>query len=56
VATAGLTALASGRTGRPWILEGMSQENLQVVTFRAGKVLRYQEFYDQQDALAALEG
>ncbi len=24
-------------------------------TFRAGKILRYQEFYDEQDALAALE-
>jgi ketosteroid isomerase-like protein len=26
-----------------------------VVTFRAGKILRYQEFYDEQAALAALE-
>jgi ketosteroid isomerase-like protein len=26
-----------------------------VCTFRAGKLLRYQEFYDEQDALAALE-
>jgi ketosteroid isomerase-like protein len=26
-----------------------------VVTFRAGKILRYEEFYDEQDALAALE-
>jgi ketosteroid isomerase-like protein len=26
-----------------------------VFTFRAGKVLRYQEFYDEQDARAALE-
>jgi ketosteroid isomerase-like protein len=24
-------------------------------TFRSGKILRYQEFYDEQDALAALE-
>ena len=24
-------------------------------TFRAGKILRYQEFYEEQDALAALE-
>jgi ketosteroid isomerase-like protein len=27
-----------------------------VVTFRAGKILRYQEFYDEQTALAVLEG
>jgi ketosteroid isomerase-like protein len=26
-----------------------------VCTFRAGKVLRYEEFYDEQDALAVLE-
>ncbi len=26
-----------------------------VVSFRDGKILRYQEFYDEQDALAALE-
>jgi ketosteroid isomerase-like protein len=26
-----------------------------VVTFRGEKILRYQEFYDEQDALAALE-
>jgi ketosteroid isomerase-like protein len=26
-----------------------------IVTFRGEKVLRYQEFYDEQDALAALE-
>jgi ketosteroid isomerase-like protein len=26
-----------------------------VVTFRNGRILRYQEFYDEQDALAALE-
>jgi ketosteroid isomerase-like protein len=26
-----------------------------VVTFRAGKILRYEEFYDERDALAALE-
>ena len=26
-----------------------------VVTFRAGKILRYEEFYDESDALAALE-
>lgn len=26
-----------------------------IVTFRDGKILRYEEFYDEQDALAALE-
>ena len=26
-----------------------------IYTFRDGKVLRYQEFYDEQDALAALD-
>jgi ketosteroid isomerase-like protein len=27
-----------------------------VVTFRAGKVLRYEEFYEERDAIAAAEG
>jgi ketosteroid isomerase-like protein len=27
-----------------------------VVTFREGKILRYEEFYDERNALAALEG
>jgi ketosteroid isomerase-like protein len=48
----------------------MSQENVEfltnlfaevssriyiIVTFRGEKILRYQEFYDEQDALAAVE-
>ena len=35
----------------------MSQENVDFLAglFRDGKVLRYQEFYDEQDALAALD-
>jgi ketosteroid isomerase-like protein len=33
----------------------VSARTYQVVTFRAGKVLRYEEFYDERDALAALE-
>jgi ketosteroid isomerase-like protein len=33
----------------------VSARNYIVVTFRAGKILRYQEFYDERDALAALE-
>ena len=34
----------------------MSARIYMVVTFRDGKILRYQEFYDEQAALAVLEG
>jgi hypothetical protein len=33
----------------------MSEENVEFLR-RAGKILRYQEFYDEQAALAVLEG
>jgi ketosteroid isomerase-like protein len=33
----------------------VSAQNYMVLTFRDGKVLRYQEFYDEQAALDALE-
>jgi ketosteroid isomerase-like protein len=33
----------------------VSARNHMVISFRAGKILRYQEFYDERQALAAAD-
>jgi ketosteroid isomerase-like protein len=33
----------------------VSSRNHMVISFRTGKILRYQEFYDERQALAAVE-